>query len=238
MEELSRGSGKLISYPAPDLCQGSDEDLLLRIGEIIFPGSVERPSGENGLRVWAAGDPRELETRRVAIAKFQTLLGALRAWRPNAGELRDEQMSGLGAGSVRDKAGNQWAFAGTAVSYAIVDGEIENFAENARKGIDASLHLQDALWLNGRANRTAAVFYMIHEYAQMEFDGTKGVRDALGITIDAQGRLTASANNLSPLDGGRHVKYQGPVHLTLDEQRQFAASLLRQWISRYGQTQG
>jgi hypothetical protein len=35
---------------------------------------------------------------------------------------------------------------------------------------------------------------MIHEYAQVDIKGTKGVRDTLGVAVVAQESLTASAN--------------------------------------------
>ncbi|MGZ8646070.1 MAG: hypothetical protein ACXWX3_07255 [Actinomycetota bacterium] len=39
----------LISFPAPALCQGGDEDFLVAIGGIVYPGFVRRPENENGL---------------------------------------------------------------------------------------------------------------------------------------------------------------------------------------------
>jgi hypothetical protein len=107
---------------------------------------------------------------------FQSLLGALRAFRAEAGELRDE------------------------------------------------------LWLNGRLGRTAADCYMMREYAQGELGGTTGVRDVLGISAKAQEKLTASANTLSPLEGGRHARGSGSASWSLKEQRVLTADLLKRWI--------
>jgi hypothetical protein len=220
----------LISFPAPALCQGGDEDLLVAIGDIVYPGCVKRPLNKNGLRLWVEGDPSDPEAKALATAKFQTLLGALRAFRAEAGELREEQLAGLGAGSVRDEAGNQWIGVGTVRVFATFGGEVEAFAARVRAAIDKSQGLRNALWLNGRLGRTAVDYYMIHEYAQADLGGTKGVRKALGISANAQKRLTASANNLSPLEGGRHARGTGSASWTLEEQRAFTADLLRRWI--------
>ena len=220
----------LISFPAPALCQGGDEDLLVAIGDIVYPGFVKRPPNENGLRLWVEGDPSDPGSKALATAMFQTLLGALRAFRSEAGELRDEQLAGLGAGSVRDEPGNQRVGVGTVRVFATFGGEVEAFATDVRAAIANSQALRNALWLNGRLGRTAADYYMIHEYAQGDLGGTKGVRDALGISGNAQEKLTASANNLSPLAGGRHAKGTGSASWSLEEQRAFTADLVKRWI--------
>lgn len=188
-----------ISFPAPALCQQGDEDLLVEIGDIVYPGFVKRPLNENGLRLWVEGGPTDPRSKELVTAMFQALLGALRAFRAEAGELRDEQLAGLGTGSARDEAGNQWVEVGTVRVFATIGGEVRAFATDVRAAIATSQALLNALWLNGRLGRTAADYYMIHEYAQGELGGTKGVRDALGISDNAQKKLTASANNLSPL---------------------------------------
>jgi hypothetical protein len=136
----------------------------------------------------------------------------------------------LGGGSVRDEAGNQWVGVGTVRVFATFGGEVEAFATDVRDAIAKSQALRNALWLNGRLGRTAADYYMIHEYAQADLGGTKGVRDALGISGNAQDKLTASANNLSSLEGGRHAKGTGSASRSLGEQRAFTADLLRRWI--------
>lgn len=226
----------MFSYRAPELCQFADEDLLIQIGRVIFPGAVKRWPTENGLRIWVKPEsqgPNDPRSRNEALAIFQTMLGILRSWRGVAGELRDETRGGLGAGSTRDEAGNQWLAVGPAIDYGFQDGQIEALATRARRGIDTSQHLRNALWLNGRANRTSADYYMIHEYAAMEFGGTKGIRDVLGISLNAQSKLTQSANSLSPLHGGRHAKGVSAAPLSLESQRLFTKDLLRRWIDTY-----
>ncbi|WP_037267472.1 hypothetical protein [Kibdelosporangium aridum] len=192
---------------------------------------MRRVSEANGLRIWVDGDLRDEATRVDAVARFQTLLGILRAWRSEAGELRDEQRAGLGEGPVCDEAGNQFLSIGPVRTYTTFGGEIEWFAECTRRGVGMSQHLRNALWLNGRLNRTAADFYMIHEYAGVEFGGSLGIRDKLKLSTNSQGRLTRAANNLSPLEGGRHAKQSGEAGMTLDEQRTYVADLLRRWIN-------
>ena len=74
---------------------------------------------------------------------------------------------------------------------------------------------------------------MIHEYAEAEFGGPKGIRTALGLSIKSQSNLTSSANNLLPLAGGRHAKGGAEAAMGLDDQREYIAQLLRSWISQY-----
>jgi len=166
----------------------------------------------------------------MARATFQTLLGVLRSWRTAAGELQIERLDGLGAGPVRDEGGNQWLSVGPAIAHIRMGGEIEHFAEMARDALKRSDALGNALWLNGRAGRSAADYYMIHEYACAEFVHRKGVTEALGVSGNDQERLRASANNLSPLHGGRHAQSDGPVPWNLERQREFCAGLLRRWM--------
>ncbi len=73
--------------------------------------------------------------------------------------------------------------AGKALAYTIAAGEVEDLGADARNSIDVSQNLRNALWLNGRANRTAADFYMIHEYAEMEYKGVKGIATTTGLTL-------------------------------------------------------
>ena len=224
----------MIGFPAPALCQSADEDLLIEIGAVVFPGCIKRWPGENGLRLWVEGDPTDPVAGADAVAKFQTVLGVLRAWRSGSGELRGERRAGLGGGPVRDEAGNQWVMVGPAIEYGTMGGEIEKLAANARHGIRVSQNLRNALWLNGRPTRTAADFFMIHEYAVEEFNDTKGISAALGLSGKSQSRLTKSANNLSPLAGGRHAsKNDAVATMTLGEQCEYIARLMRQWIAHY-----
>ena len=223
----------MIGFSAPALRQGADEDLLIGIGAVIFPGCIKPWPGENGLRIWVAGDPTDPAAAAEALANFQIVLGVLRAWRSGAGELCDEGRAGLGEGSVRDEAGNQWVMVGPAIAYGIMGGEIETLAASAGRGINASQSLRNALWLYGRLNRIAAEFYMIHQYAQNEFGSPKGITGNLGLSAKSQERLTQSASNLSPLKGGRKVNGGEGVPMTLDEQREYAAELLRLWIAQH-----
>lgn len=218
-----------ISFPAPALVQGSDEEVLVEMADIIFPGAVDRGNG-NGLRVWVEGNPGDPESTILAAGIFQTLLGALRAWRPSAGELREEMLGGVGQGSVRDEKGNQWMEVGPAVAHLRTGGEVEAFATRAAAAIATSEGLRNALWVFGRAGRTSADYYMIHEYAAMDLGGKNGVREALGISNSDQDRLTQSANNLSPLEGGRHARTMGVAPWSLEDQREFTADLVRRWI--------
>jgi hypothetical protein len=165
---------------------GADEELLLVMGDIIFPGLVQRQEDGNGLRLWVEGTARDGSSRKTAAVKFQTLLGVLRAWRYSARQLREEQLSGLGEGAARSTDGTQSLGIGPATEYRIDHGEDRNYAERAAAAIDASQNLRNALWLNGRTNRTAADFYMIHEYAMHDFDGKKGITEALGISRNRQ----------------------------------------------------
>jgi len=223
----------MISFPAPTLCHMADEDLMVSIGAVMFPECIKRWPGENGLRLWVEGTPTDPAARFDAVAKFQTVLGVLRAWRQGAGQLAEELRAGLGHGSVRDEGGNPWILAGPAVSYGRLGGEIERLAAGTSRGITGSQNLRNALWLNGRTNRTAADYYMIHEYAGHEFGGSSGLTKELGLSGKSQGRLTQSANNLSPLQGGRHATSRGIALLTLDEQGGFIAELMCKWIEQY-----
>ena len=74
------------------MCQGHDEDLVIEIGEVLFPGLVARWSLENGFRLWVDGDPHDPDTSDQARAMFQTALGVLPAWKSGADS---------GSGSIR-----------------------------------------------------------------------------------------------------------------------------------------
>ena len=220
-------------YPGPELCQLSDEDLLLQIGAIVFPGFVARSPICNGLRLRVDGDYRDRSLDAVAADQFQILLGALRAWRPIAGQRKDEERpSGIGAGSVRDEHGNQLICVGSAISYTLFGGEVETFSGDARSAMDRSTNLRNALWINGRRDRNAADFFMVYEYAEQDFGGRKTIAVELGVSDNDISRLRSSANNLSPIRGGRHANGTGSAEWNVDQQREFVAHFLRQWISR------
>jgi hypothetical protein len=128
-------------------------------------------------------------------------------------------LGGVGQGSVRDESGNQWMEVGPALAHPRTRGEVEAFATGVAAAIATSEGLRNALWILGRAGRTAADYYMIHEYAAMDLGGKNGVREALVISNSDQDRLTQSANNLSPLEGGRHARTMGVAPWSLEDQR-------------------
>ena len=78
---------------------------------------------------------------------------------------------------------------------------------------------------------------MIHGYAKTEFRGVKWVRDILKVSANGQRKLETSANNLSPLEGGRHPVRSGSALWGLKEQRNFTAELLTRWI-KHGASAG
>ena len=112
--------------------QFDDENALLLIGGIVMPGAIERRTGENGLHLWieTGGGPADRETRRTALLQFQLLLGILRAYWPDTGELYLELSDGLGEGATRDPDGNQ--FIGLASIYSRSEAEFEEPA-NVRR---------------------------------------------------------------------------------------------------------
>lgn len=87
--------------------------------------------------------------------------------------------------------------------------------------------------LNGRLDRTAADYYMIHEYAGMEFGGLAGIEDALNVSVRSRRRRKQAVNNLSPLESGCHATQSAAPGMTLEEQRGYVASLLLRWIKLY-----
>jgi hypothetical protein len=218
--------------PAPELVQFADEELLIALGSVVNPGFIERNPGGNGLRLRVEGDFKDPALRTKAGDEFQVLLGALRAWRPIAGQRKDElSHSGVGSGSIRDDQGNQAVGVASVISYAIVDHEFTTFANQVKVACDAGPFIRNALWLNGRRDRNAADFYMIYEYAEEDLGGAKAVAAALGVSNRDITRLTRSANNLAPADGGRHVRMSGTAEWTLAEQREFITRFLQRWIT-------
>jgi len=218
-------------FPAPALCQGADEDIIIEIGEIVFPDFVQRNQRMNGLRLKVAGDTRDESRLKIAAEQFQILLGILRAWRPVAGQRVDEIRPGIGEGSIRDEHGNQVIMVGSVISHTRAGGEVETYARQAKVAVEKSPHLRNALWLNGRRNRNAADFYVIYEYAEMDFGGRKHIVVALGVSDNDITRLKKSANNLAPTEGGRHAKETGTVEWSLEDQMEFIARFLKRWIA-------
>lgn len=216
--------------PAPELCQGADEDLMIEMGAVIYPGFIDRIPGKNGLHLTLEGDYRDERIVKVAADQFQTLLGILRAWRSLAGQRADEVRSGIGRGSIRDEYGNQVIMIGTAIAYNTFGSEVRVYANLAKIALGRSIQLANALWLNGRRDRNAADFYMIYEYAEDDFRGRGVIVNALGVSDNDIARLKSSANNLAPTDGGRHAKGVGAAEWSLDRQREFIARFLKEWI--------
>lgn len=62
----------MISFPAPPLSQGADEDLMIEIGGIVFPGSLKRQPGENRLRIFLVqvGRSRWRKSRITVISAW------------------------------------------------------------------------------------------------------------------------------------------------------------------------
>ena len=218
----------MVAYiPAPALCQGSDEELIIEIGAVIFPGFVQRDPGVNGLRLKLEGDYKDDSLLKTAADQFQMRLGVLRAWRPMAGQRVDEVRPGIGPSSIRDEHGNQLVMVGSVIAYATFGSEVEAYAREAKLASEHSPHLRNALWLNGRRDRNAADFYMVYEYAEDDLGGRKVIVAALGVTDNDIKRLRNSANNLAPTDGGRHAKGSGTVEWGLDDQMEFIARFLK-----------
>lgn len=222
----------MVAYiSAPALCQGADEDQIIEMGAIIFPGFVQRNPGANGLRLNLEGDYKDVSLLKTAADQFQTLLGVLRAWRPLAGQRVDEVRPGIGPGSIRDEHGNQLVMLSSIISYATFGSEVDAYAREAKLASKNSQHLRNALWLNGRRDRNAADFYMVYEYAEDDLGGRKAIIAALGVTDNDITRLKNSANNLAPFDGGRHANGSGTAEWDLDGQMGFVASFLKRWIA-------
>lgn len=136
----------MVAYiPAPELCQYADEDLLIEMGAIIFPGFVARRPRGNGLRLRLEGDYTDESLLQTAADRFQILLGALRAWRPLAGQRVDEVRPGIGPGSIRSEHGNQIVNIQPAIEYIKFDSEIKEYANAAKLALERSSHLRNAL---------------------------------------------------------------------------------------------
>lgn len=223
--------GEFLYVAAPELCQGADEDILIEMGKTIYEGLVDRMPNANGLRLCVAGDYKDPALLEVAANEFQILIGGLRAWRPVAGERRDEIRPGIGAGTVRDERGNQVVHVGTAILYRSSDNEIQAYADEVNVALNRSQPLRNALWLNGRRDRNSADYYMIYEYAEAEIGGEVNISSILSVSKADISRLRQSANNLCPTKGGRHAGGVVIPHWGLDSQRRFTAELLRNWIS-------
>ena len=120
---------------------------------------------------------------------------------------------------------------GSVISYALVGAEVEAYARQAKVAVERSRCLRNALWLHGRRDRNSADFFMIYEYAEMDFAGRKAIVSELGVADRDIGRLKNSANNLAPTEGGRHATETGTTEWSLDDQREFVAKFLKRWIA-------
>ena len=217
-------------FTAPALCQGADEDVIIEIASIVFPGFVDRTENVNGLHLTVEGDYRDRSLAGIATACFQILLGILRAWRYDAGQRADETRPGIGAGPIRDDDGNQIVTPVPVISYPLVGSEVKDYARKAKIALENSEYLRKALWLNGQRDRTAAEFYMIYEYAEKEFAGLEGIAENLGVSKNSIKSLRNSANNVAPMEGGRHVSENHPAKWNVDAQKKFIATFLKKWI--------
>ena len=110
-------------FPAPTLCQGADEDMIIKLGGIIFPDFIHRNVVENGLRLKLEGDYMDESLLKIAEDQFQILLGVLRSWRPLAGQRADEIRPGIGSGSIRNEHGSQLVKLGGVIAYSIIGAE-------------------------------------------------------------------------------------------------------------------
>ena len=222
--------GEYVYTSAPELCQGSDENLLLEMGNIICKDLVDRVPNANGLRLRVAGDYLDPATLEVAANEFQVLLGTIRAWNAIAGERRDEINPGIGLGPVRDENGNSVVRVGTAIMYRASNEKIQQFAAQTSIALSRSRSLRNALWLNGRRDRNSADYYMIYEYTEAELGGGSNISRILDVSLADISRLRQSANNLCPTMGGRHAEPDTAPHWGLKLQCEFIATLLRKWI--------
>jgi hypothetical protein len=221
----------VISIPAPAFCQFEDEEFVLGIAAVLFPGQVERRPNENGLQVWVDGDPAAPEpAREGALAIFQTCLGVLRSWRSQAGELAEERLGGLGAGSIQDRAGNQWIGIGPVITYSDRSvGQLHELVGHVARALQESEEVGMALCLLGRTHPRASEFFMIYEYAKQDLGGGQRLTVPLGLPADWPKKFEDTCHNLAPRAGGRHAAQKRASPWTLPELRDQAADLLRRW---------
>ncbi|HEY0691492.1 MAG TPA: hypothetical protein VGD71_20930 [Kribbella sp.] len=221
------------------MSQLEDEDLVMQVAATLFPHQVDRFPDVNGLRLWVDGDPlTPEEPADEARAIFQTSLGVLRTWRPGAGELEVERLRGLGAGTIQDRARNQWGTAAAAVTYSSGLGELASLITCAARALPSTDRLGEALWLLGRAHPDAAEFFMIFEYAGLDplLGGSEQLMiNRLGFSTDWARDFRRSAHNLAPKAGGRHAKTGQAPPWNLTKLREATAELLRRWIRYVGE---
>lgn len=230
---------------APDLCSGDEADLVVEAGQVLAEGAVVNRIHDDGLRVRVGYDLTDLQddngrydfnpAQREAMEIFQLCLGALRTWRPDFGTLREEARRANGYGSfVEEETGARVLGIGPAIDYS---GSDHGGRAELLQQISATAHpgtiLHNALVLNGRTARSAADYYMIFEYAVMEFGQPSKIAKLLGIYEIDLTALRDSSCNISPFEGGRHAEMKTPSKITLDLAgiQRTAAQLLRAWIT-------
>lgn len=230
----------MIFYPAPRLTQGADEELVLEIGNVLYPGMVERPHGEDTIRVWVAGERGDSAYLDTTVM-FETILGVLRAWRPDAGQRIDDREVPTSRGLARDKTDAHTLYWESARFY-VRAAEVSPFAAAATRRMADSLKLREALEIHGRASRTAAEYHNILEL----FASERGIRDlsseSMATALDVEHHELKmfywSANNLAARHGGRHTRQDrldhppapGETPWALDQLCDFAGHVLRTWI--------
>lgn len=202
----------------------------MTIADVLYPGLLHNDDNDGGLRLWIGGSLADdlQEKEQLTRQQFDEALGVLRASKFGRGEVQDK----VARSPAWDSKGNVVVRVGTVKAYVRFGDEEAEFARRAKGSAVRSHRLRSALILHGKANRTAADFYNIYEYAEDEFGGEAQVRKALGISRRKQRLFRAAANNLSPLDGGRHAANTNPgaVRMTPVDLAEFAADLLRSWI--------
>lgn len=216
-------------FPAPELKQAADVTLLLNLSEVIRPGFLQLRDGFQ-LNLTVDGNYKSDEVLRQAGDDFQVLLGAVRALQPTAGERQDEAFPTIGSGAIQDEKGNQVAHLACAVAYMIEPAEMDEFAQNALSSMERVQSIRDALWLNGRRDRNAADAYMILEFIRKDLGQDTQIANALGVTQADINKLTQSANNLAPKDGGRHASMDKNAPWDLKQVHRFTGTLLCRWM--------
>jgi hypothetical protein len=224
----------MIEFEIPELTQHSDQTAMITISDVIDPGFLFTDvAGQYMMAV--PGDPKtdDLgEAKNEARTRFDGMLGVLRAFKHERGELAVELTRSI----ARDEHGNQYVPVGTAKAYVMFPGVLDGFATNAAAGMAQSVEFRGALRLFGSPNRDARVFYNIYELANTAFGGTHGIAAALALSGNQQKEFTKSANHLGATDGGRHAADwvdPGKATMTMGDLSKFATELMAAWIHTY-----
>ena len=222
----------MIEFPMPEVTQGSDQNAILTIAEIIHRGFIVTHR-DRGYVMRVDGNARSDdlgEAESKANLMFAHVLGVLRAFKHGRGELAEE----ITRSPARDEHGNQFIRVGTAQAYMMLPGELETFAHRAVVGLGSSLTFTEALGLFGRPNRGGADYYSIYEYAHTEFGARSGITQFLKLSNERQVEFTKSVNHLRPAEGGRHASGNPEIaSMSLDDISVFATDLMSAWISTF-----